>query len=169
MAFRRTYPVRQTTNQKITGIVEQYNQTKGMPAGIKVNGNWYNATDVTAKYVDALMDKIGSEIELEVNGKQITFLKIISEKSGTGQIKKQTTMTNNNNFDSTDKRIVRQNVLSHATNITLEAYKKDKIQGDRVVETVLNIAEQLEAWVYRDEILNQQIEQHEKVQEERVQ
>jgi len=63
------------TESKVTGQVTNYHKKEGMPAGIKVNETWYNATDRTEQYLNKELQ--AKTVELTLQDNKITFLRVV--------------------------------------------------------------------------------------------
>lgn len=107
-------------DETITGVVNKFNQKEGMPAGILINGKWYNATPITSKFVEALKNKIGCEIEIKTTNNKINFLKVIKETSFSNKIVGGGVNPPISAYKPDSSNIIRQNALSHSTKLVLE-------------------------------------------------
>lgn len=66
---------------EISGELLRYNSVKGKMPGIQVDTEegpvWFNATEKTKKFVEALKDKIGSTVRMQVEDCKINFVGVI--------------------------------------------------------------------------------------------
>jgi len=130
----------------IQGIVKaKSDKTNGLL--IEGQENWFNATEVTKKYVKNINK--GDEVALEVDEEgKINFIKAIEpSKIHSDSIKKQEGL---NPYNQKTKEIRRMSALKTATEIvtTVLEKKKEVPEIDTIAkELVIPIAETLEKWI----------------------
>ena len=124
--------------------------------GIKLEGedSWLNPTENVKKHITK--DLVGKNVELTLDdNNKITYLEKLPTEKEILEVNEEDLSKSEKNeyWEAKDRRIVRQNVLSHATNIAIAIYnRKEEIEGitvDEVTNTIMRIAERLENWVYR--------------------
>ena len=125
--------------------------------GIKLEGEdfWLNPNENVKKFITK--DLIGKNVELTLDdNNKITYLEKLPTEKEILEVNEEDLSkpeTKNEYREANNRRIVRQNVLSHATNIAIAIYnRKEEVDGvtvDEVTDTIMRIAERLENWVYR--------------------
>lgn len=121
--------------------------------GVKVEGddNWYNPASPEVR--DFLLSRkdslLNSEADLLLNteGK---IERVSVEKKVTDNIVNNTT-EEKPAFIDREVKIIRQNVLGHATKIVMDIYEKtdETVSSDQLIAKILEVAGALEQWVNR--------------------
>lgn len=117
--------------------------------GVKVEGddNWYNPASPEVKnfLLAKKDDLLNSEADLLLNteGK---IERVSIEKKITDNIQQEKPV-----FIDREVKIIRQNVLGHATKIVMDMYEKtdEVLTSEQLIEKIIEIAGALEQWVNR--------------------